>query len=363
MDSFHIPHQFPLSQDAQSDPDAGSSSSLSDLENTGENDLGASGSEDEEDIDEEGDDLDDDQDRYEQDGKEPASDLNDSEAETERLENSPYKARRHRDVLLDAHAETRTFERSPSKLYQSHNVQHEQGQEELSEDEEDQDDEQVEDEEDADFSADPRPVYTRVNRNSASIMRGAEFDKSTITGLVRDSSFSKKRKRSLLPERRSSYPEDDEPATKRPARKDDDFAIDDTASGNEDNGASNTISGELSEVSSVLDDEEESKDTEMVDAFAPPQQTTSEESRIANPISILNVEQRRRSKSRKSLVVEDVNSIVDIGKMEADDIDTTHIPLEAKPDTGEEDEVDEAELALRNEAERKLITYHLSSSC
>lgn len=39
---------------------------------------------------------------------------NDSEAETERLENSPVKVRKHRDVVVSSNAQ-RTLERSPSK--------------------------------------------------------------------------------------------------------------------------------------------------------------------------------------------------------------------------------------------------------
>lgn len=44
------------------------------------------------------------------------SDDNDTEAETERLENSPHSARKQKDVVMTSYNETKTYERSPSKL-------------------------------------------------------------------------------------------------------------------------------------------------------------------------------------------------------------------------------------------------------
>lgn len=44
------------------------------------------------------------------------SDDNDTEAETERLEDSPHSARKHKDVVMRSYNESKTYERSPSKL-------------------------------------------------------------------------------------------------------------------------------------------------------------------------------------------------------------------------------------------------------
>ncbi|TAQ83634.1 hypothetical protein B7494_g8042 [Chlorociboria aeruginascens] len=45
------------------------------------------------------------------------SDDNDSEAETERLEETPNKIRKHKDVILNSRNDSETYERSPSKLH------------------------------------------------------------------------------------------------------------------------------------------------------------------------------------------------------------------------------------------------------
>src|SRR5436309_1038503 len=89
-----LPAAYPPSDEALSELDDGSSS-LSDIEDKETEQDELDGGDFENDVE---------------------SDANDTEAETERLENSPHNQRKLKDVVLNSQDESRMYERSPNKL-------------------------------------------------------------------------------------------------------------------------------------------------------------------------------------------------------------------------------------------------------
>jgi hypothetical protein len=238
-----LPAAFPPSDDALSELDDGSSS-LSDIEDKEAEQDDLDGGESENDI------------EY---------DANDSEAETERLENSPHNQRKLKDVVLSPQAESRTYERSPSKLQHQFQV------------EVDGDDDQDMDElSDDDISVDKSTKSPGSDE--------AEQEPTTATTSIEDSSgdgklsvaaleaaASKKRKRSLLPDPGiMDTNELEEPARKRTGSigaPEDEYAIDDTASVDGEMETSNPISGNISDADSLdPQDDEEDENQQQVHA-------------------------------------------------------------------------------------------------
>jgi hypothetical protein len=328
-----LPAAFPTSDDALSELGDGSSS-LSDIEDKEAEQDDLDGVDSENDIE---------------------SDMNDSEAETERLENSPHDQRKQKDVVLSSQAESRTYERSPSKLQHQFHIEAE-----------DDNDEDVDDLSDDERSLDKSPKS----------LEGVEQGPTTATTSLEDSSgegketvttnnvASKKRKRSLLPNHGSMNGTDlDEPARKRTGSvgaPTDEYAIDDSASLNGDAEMSNPISGNVSDVESLdaEDDDEEAN-----------QQRTNEENGMddgviegANlaEVSSPEVERHKGRKKRRSsghdpedIEIEQEEQaneepVVNCLSHQAGDIE--------EPEDTVEVEGDEAEVILRNEEERKC--YH-----
>lgn len=328
-----LPTAFPPSDDALSELGDGSSS-LSDIEDKEADQDDLDGVDSENDIE---------------------SDMNDSEAETERLENSPHDQRKQKDVILSSQAESRTYERSPSKLQHQFRIEVE-----------DDNDEDVDDLSDDERSLDKSPKS----------LEGAEQGPTTATTSLEDSSgegkesitthnvASKKRKRSLLPDHGSMNGNDlGEPARKRtgsvgaPA---DEYAIDDSASLNGDAEMSNPISGNISDVESLdaEDDDEEANQQGTQEEIGVDDGVTDE----ANLAEVSSPELERhkgRIKRRSSgLDPEDVEA--EQGEQANEEPVSNNLSHQAvdmeEPEDTADVEGDEAEVILRNEEERKC--YH-----
>lgn len=270
---------------------------------------------------------------------------NDSEAETERLHDSPHSAHRRKDVVLNSRVESRTYERSPSKLHKSYHA---------AEAEEDDLEDYSDDEMSHDGSANTANVNEDVQPND---LMPLEVSGDVSISLPTHDSFNKKRKRSLLPDRRSpDLDELEEPARKRMGLVGhiDDFAVDDAASGMEDNATSNIISGELSEMDSDAEVEDERLEVQSDDEH---ENSVKIEPTVFSRTNIGKVgadsEHHRRSRSRKSggrdnaeaqLAEEGREHIIDAN--EASHVEDEEQEIEADM------EADETEAALRNEEER-----------
>jgi len=327
-----LPAAFPTSDDALSELGDGSSS-LSDIEDKEADQDDLDGVESENDIE---------------------SDVNDSEAETEQLENSPHDHRKQKDVVLSSQAESRTYERSPSKLQRQYHIEAD-----------DDNDEDVDDLSDDERSLDKSPKS----------LEGAEQGPTTATTSLEDSSgegkelitthnaVSKKRKRSLLPDHGSMNGNDlGEPARKRTGSvgaPTDEYAIDDSASLNGDAEMSNPVSGNISDAES-LDPEDDDEEVN--------QQGINEENGVDGvteaadlaEVSSPEVERHKGRKKRRSsghdpedVEAEQVEQINE--EPMSNNISHQPVDMEEPEDTAYV-EGDEAEVILRNEEERKC--YH-----
>jgi hypothetical protein len=325
-----LPAAFPTSDDALSELGDGSSS-LSDIEDKEADQDDLDGVESENDIE---------------------SDVNDSEAETERLENSPHDHRKQKDVVLSSQAESRTYERSPSKLQHQFHIEAD-----------DDNDEDMDDLSDDERSLDKSPKS----------LEGAEQGPTTATTSLEDSSgegkelitthnaASKKRKRSLLPDHGSMNGNDlGEPARKRtgsvgaPA---DEYAIDDSASLNGDAEMSNPISGNISDAESLdAEDDDEEANQQGINEENGVDDGVIEAADLAE-VSSPEVERHKGRKKRRS-------SGHDLEDVEAEQVEQineepmlnnlSHQPVDMEePEDTADVEGDEAEVILRNEEERK----------
>jgi hypothetical protein len=345
-----LPASFATAQDARSDLGDGSSS-LSDIEDK---------EADQDDI-EDGDseeDIEDDLDNEDENDVDMESDANDSEAETERLDNSPHKLRKQKDVVLSSRAESQTYERSPSKLQHESTADGE-GDEEEEEEEEEEIDDLSEEEGSIDESVKSFPPDD------------AELDSTTATTSLENSSgegktlgvpidtASKKRKRSLLPERRSIEPDDpEEPARKRTgsaAGRGEEYAIDDAASTNGDIGTSNPISGDISDAESDVDDGNEEDEHINVEDDQTLDDDTAETAKLTEDLKT-KAERKRASKLRKDGGLEpNFESVDDPAERPASQNPEAEVGDGEEIEDGIDHELDEAEAALKNEEERKLL--------
>lgn len=340
--------EFPASQDARSDLGDGSSS-LSDIE---DKEADQDDVDDEISVDEQGEYIaqdEDEEDEQEDDQDvEMDSDGNDSEAETERLENSPHTIRRHKDVILQSQTEDRTYERSPSKLKQSYGLN------------ENAENDNADDLSDPEGSTVDSPSHTngqqgRESEDTKALGNGNVGPHSLLN--VQDS-FSKKRKRSLLPERRSPDPEElEEPARKRTGSiigREDDFAIDDAVSSREDNGTSGPVSGELSEVDSDLDEDAVEDDPNVTNHInSKPSEDGSSRTQILDTAVTNELNKNRRSKSRRSAGLNEPGRGSDKANAAAEGLHDDQNEEVEDQEAEADNEGDEAEAALRNEEERK----------
>ena len=327
-----LPAAFPPSDDALSELDD-RSSSLSDIEDKEPEQDELDGAESENDI------------EY---------DANDSEAETERLDNSPHNQRKLKDVVLSSQVESGTYERSPSKLQHQFQI-------EADGDDDDQDMDELSDD---DMSVDKTPKSPGSE--------GVEQEPTTATTSIEDSSgdgklsvaaleaaASKKRKRSLLPDPGTSGANEmEEPARKRTGSigaPDHEYAIDDTASVDGEMETSNPISGNISDVDSLdpQDDEEDEN-----------QQQAHDENGVENGEKATNglvdgigseIERKRGWKKRRSPANDVEEADVERGE-DANEGAVVERPGHEPVETEEAEEATEVEgdeVVAKNEEERK----------
>jgi hypothetical protein len=278
---------------------------------------------------------------------------NDSEAETERIENSPHKQRKLKSVVLNSKAESRTYERSPSRLQNQFTVG--------AEDDDDNDANNLSDDEvslDESTKSQGLEGTERDLTTATTSLEASSEGKGSITVL---DATSKKRKRSQLTESGSVDMNGlEEPARKRTGSvvaAADDFAIDDTASANGDPETSNPISGNMSDVESpdLPDDEEDENHEQIEEEFGADDETTGPSD--AREDSVQKSDKKRDWKKRGT----SENGIKNPVMEQCDDtIETSLTDMPTKDVVEAEDledaadiEGDEAEAAIRNEEERE----------
>lgn len=256
------------------------------------------------------------------------SDANDTEAETERLYDTPQKPPRQKDVVLGQSAEGQVYERTPSKLRQHQTTV---------EDDDDDDDEPLSDE-DVSMSSSPPAQETKPPEK----LQSPTLD--ILAEAANQEAENRKRKRSMPTE-----PEQQEPLRKRngsvPAQgrqqPDGDTAIVDY-----DGPSSNTQSGEHSA------DEAPTKATGAVKQSEPVEEAPSDHE--APPPKLT------RSGSKKKKGSEDTGEAKKHSSEARDRVDAEEEHVHTGEDETIVDEVDEeAEAAHKNEEER--MADHLKS--
>ncbi|KAF7872163.1 hypothetical protein EAF04_003088 [Stromatinia cepivora] len=264
------------------------------------------------------------------------SEDDDSEAETERLEESPHKLRVQRNVVLNSHNSTDSHERSPSKLH-NQIMAHE----------------AEEDEDDADPLSDDD---VSIANDSSKSSRHAEMDHNAETAaisledaagegkraLLTSEIDSRKRKRSIMGS--GGLDDDfDEPLPKRTGAiidQGDDYAIEDDLPVEED--VSNTISGNISGEEGGGPQEQALVD--VTEAILP-------DDEIAETASIPASPKRRGRKKKKAMEngtnVEDESDGVQNGMLTNGEDDTRN----GEEDHVENEEDEEADLISKTEEE------------
>lgn len=268
----------------------------------------------------------------------PSDDENDSEAETERLEESPNKFRPHKDVVLNSHNDSETYERSPSKLHNQVTI------DDLEEEEDDDplsdDDLSVNDTPDSPKSSvhdDAEPTIATVPTS----MESSSVESRTTLLSVADGD-TRKRKRSIMA---GNGLEDDVemPVPKRIGSimaPTNDYAIEDDPNPEEDVEQSNQNSGNISD--------EEGGDAQ--DEGPQEEPALIEGDQVAVPDAPPSPKRRGRKKKKveNGVVIhvdsEHAPSIADLNDDE--------IP-NGEEETGEVEAEDEADAQTKNEEERK----------
>ena len=258
---------------------------------------------------------------------------NDSEAETDRLEQSPNLVRTHKDIVLSSANDGQIYERSPSKLNKQI----------LADDQGDDEEEDVLSDDDISLheshkssvqgdTAEPITVATSLEDSSGE-------GKRTLSAVDAD---TRKRKRSIMA---GSGLDDDieEPLRKRTGSimtPGDDYAVEDEEQPDEEGDTSNPISGNIS-------GEEGGENEEDVPDEVEEPAVAEEE---APETTEITVSPKKRGRKKKKPVENGVNSHDE--EQEA--------PLEETTAVNGDDEIvendgDEAEAAMKNEEERKLL--------
>jgi hypothetical protein len=258
---------------------------------------------------------------------------NDSEAETERLEPSP-NVRTHKDVVLSSGNDGQIYERSPSKL-NNQILADEQGDEE---DEDPLSDDDISLHESHKSSvhqdaAEPTTVATSLEDSSGE-------GKRTQPAIDAD---NRKRKRSIMA---GSGLDDgvEEPLRKRTGSvmtAGNDYAVEDEEQPDEEGDTSNPISGNIS------GEEGGEQEDEVLDEVEEP--AVAEEEVPEAPE--VTVSPKKRGRKKKKPVTNGVNSHDE--EQDALLEGTTAVNGEEE---NAENEGDEAEVALKNEEERKLLS-------
>lgn len=275
------------------------------------------------------------------------SDDNDSEAETERLEESPHKLRVQKDVVLNSQNGSETYERSPSKIHKQIVA-----------------DELDEDEEDADVLSED-DISAPNDSPKSSSHEDIELDQNTATAAtsLNDSSGegkrtlssseidSRKRKRSIMAGGGLDDPE--EPLPKRTGsvmNPGDEYAIEDEADA-EKGDTSNPISGNISG--------EENEEPQEDAPLAVAEEVVAEDERaesVDTPIS-----PKKRGRKKKKVLENGMHNDDDVAVLQNGSLINGGVDARNGEEDNPENEVDdeEAELALRNEEECK---WHTSKS-
>lgn len=270
------------------------------------------------------------------------SEDDDSEAETERLEESPHKLRVQKNVVLNSRNGADSNERSPSKLHNQ--IMADEG-------EDDEDDaDQLSDEDIAISNDSPKSSHHddgELDRKSATARTSLEDSAGEGKRALSTSEIdSRKRKRSIMG--RGGLEDDfDEPLPKRTGsiiNQGDDFAIDDELPVEED--ASNTISGNIS--GEEGDGPQEQAPVNVTQTMLPDDDTIETAGIPASP--------KRRGRKKKKAVengtnIEDESDSLQNGIITNGEDDTRN---------GEEDQVDneeddEADLVLKTEEECECV--------
>lgn len=319
--------------DAQSEVGDGSSS-LSEIEQEAEQD----------DID----DLD-----SEEASDEEEEEENDSEAETERLHLSPGKDRAHKDVVMTANE---TFVRQPSNLHNEYGADEDDDEEE----EEDDEDEEMNDApnniQNDDISDDelslPDSPKSGAGDAVADDIDDTESPSKPVTtapSAPKDIMHAfdltnKKRKRSKVLERGTLGQTDgDEPSRKRRGSilpGEEDYALDDEDVS--ERGTPAPVSGELSDIESI-DGHEDDEDAEVTLDKAHPEIELDDHMDVTEDIPLERRTRKSISKARPAILDE----LEAAGREVADEVEQLHEAVEVEAD-------DDADAALKDEAERKL---------
>lgn len=283
-----------------------------------------------------------------------SDDENDSEAETERLEESPNKFRPHQDIVQSSQNNNQAYERSPSKL-QNQIIPTHQDELELEDDDPLSSDdisvnESAESPHDEVAQREPATAATSLEDSSGE-------GKKTLSVLDAD---TRKRKRSIMAG--SGLDEDlDEPLRKRTGSvmtPGDDYAIEDDIDQDEEVDTSRPISGNISGDEGGVPPEDDAP--EEVEEPTPAEEIPPETEDI--PIS-----PKKRGRKKKKTVENGIGIHDDDPEIAQDRGTTLNGEDEARiaeEENAENEGDDEAEAALKNEEERKFrSSYHPSAFC
>jgi hypothetical protein len=272
-----------------------------------------------------------------------SDDENDSEAETERLEESPNKFRPHQDIVQSSQNNNQTYERSPSKL-QNQIIPTRQDELEL-EDDDPLSSDDISVNESPESPHDDREQGERATA-ATSLEDSSGEGKKTLSVLDAD---TRKRKRSIMAG--SGLDEDlEEPLRKRTGSvmtPGDDYAIEDDIDQDEEVDTSHPISGNISGDEGGVPQEDDAP--EEVEEPTPAEEIPPETEDI--PIS-----PKKRGRKKKKVVENGISihgddpGIVQDGETALNGEDEARI---AEEENAENEGDDEAEAALKNEEERK----------
>jgi hypothetical protein len=278
-----------------------------------------------------------------------SDDENDSEAETERLEESPSKFRPHQDIVQSSQNNNQTYERSPSKIQNQIIPVH---QDELEDDDPLSSD-------DVSINESPQSPHDEGEHGepataATSLEDSSGEGKKTLSILDAD---TRKRKRSIMAG--SGLDEDlEEPLRKRTGSvltPGDDYAIEDDIDQDEEIDTSHPISGNISGDEGGVPQEDDPP--EEVEEPTPAEEIPPETEDI--PIS-----PKKRGRKKKKVVENGIGvhdedpEIVRDGDTALNGEDEARI---AEEENAENEGDDEAEAALKNEEERKFgLSYHTS---
>ena len=266
-------------------------------------------------------------------------DENDSEAETERLEESPNKIRTHKDLVLSTQDDDQIYNHSPSKL---HNQIIPGDQDDEDEDDPLSDDEiSLRESPKSSVHGDPEPTTA-----ATSLEDSAGEGKQLLSAIDAD---TRKRKRSIMAG--SGLSDDaDEPLRKRTGSimtPGDEYAVEDEERRDEEIDTSNPISGNISG-----DEREEQEDDAVEEAEDPITAEEEAPEAIETPTS-----PKRRGRKKKKVIENGTTRDEGTGTSADDD---AVVNGEDEPQNGDEEAAevegdDEAEAALKNEEERKFL--------